>query len=102
MRWETVKLWVTTVGFERENVDWIPTEELLNITHYPVNKTIGDWNKTGKLQHEQLCKKQAGLSKRMALMADHISDALILVIPRESDEGEGDKPEGLFCAGNEW
>jgi len=25
----------------------------------------------------------------------------ILVISGESDEGEGDKPEGLFCAGNE-
>lgn len=24
------------------------------------------------------------------------------MIPGESDEGEGDKPEGLFCAGNEW
>lgn len=37
-----VKLWVTTGGFERENVDWMPREELLNITHYPVNGTIGD------------------------------------------------------------
>lgn len=30
-----------TVGFERENVDLIPEEELLNITHYPVNETVG-------------------------------------------------------------
>lgn len=42
VRWEMVKLWVMTVGFERENVDRIPEEELLNITHYPVNETIGD------------------------------------------------------------
>lgn len=34
-----------------------PNKELLNINHYPAHETIGDSNETGKLQHEQLCKK---------------------------------------------
>lgn len=101
VRWEMVKLWVTTGSFERENVDWMPREELLNITHYPVNGTIGDWKEAGTFEHERLCEKQACVSGWPRWLTRFLT-LLILVIPRESDEGEGDKPEGLFSAGYKW